>query len=608
MTLIFDTATHYASYFAPLKPRIRFKSLDGEDTYFTFDGFATPGSNTINAIYCDAERAVGETGVFNLLVEDSANIINKDHLRNTKVYLDFGKTSSTLKQFFVGFADIFTIRRPRSYYQEYLIAGPSTRIRAAELFISRRQASDIQAIDDPTINPDPFYNVNNLFEESLTDRKWRPLNKEAIDDLTGWTPDLIDSAVNINFPVVNEPLTPLWDFWDRLSQTAGAVWDIDYNTPDKEKVLLSYNPALHTGIIVKSGDLLARTSDAAEKIAYIKSNFDVEENSSADSGTATRLYTTTISDRQVVASSSGQTGRTSLNNRAIAQQIIIENDQRRITEFAFVLERIGEPASPNDRVNGDFVMDSGDNKPTGKTLATFKIPLSDLTRATKTIFVTDVDVKIRFLEGSNKVWLRLFQRSGNDSTDFPEGKHLGDPIDDPENTVTWHHNNKFNTAQTLYSAEAPGGDYDLKDSLSWSSTNQGPIYAFSVFSNIRRIQARTNQQAAAKLRLKEAVIDSGFLSDPRTISSWLSINLTKRAKARMGIQDVVVRVPNNFIFAPYQWVSFNDGLSDTFQDLRVERARIVVSALPGDPQIGALDMNISLSGLYNSLIGNCECQ
>ena len=598
MVLIFDTIQHYNDYFAPIKPRIRFKSIDGEDTYFTFDGFSM--SNPINAIYCDAERAVGETGVFNVIVEDSRNIINKDHLRNTKVYLDFGKSAATFKQFFIGFADIFTIRRPRSYYQEYLISGPSTRVQAAELYISRRQASDIQDVDNPNITPNPKYNINQIFKDSLTNRKWRPLNKEGIDDLTGWTDtSLIDSSVSVNFPVINEPLTPLWDFWDRLTQTAGAVWDIDYNTPDVEKVLLSYNPALHTGIIVKSGDLKA-SSDSAEKIAYIKSNFDIEENSSADSGTATRLYTTTIIDRQVVTSSSKGSGFNDLNQKFLAQQVNIENDQRRITEFAFIMSKVGEPESPKSRINGEFRMDSGDNKPTGKVLATFSIDLSSIDESPKTIFVNDVDVKIRFLEGSNKAWFLFKDRSGI----------KGDVENDPANTIRWHHNNIFNTTQPLYSASATATEA-ARDNIAgaaWNSTNQGPIYSFSIFSNIRRLQARTNQQAAAKLRMKEAVIDSGFLSDPRTVGSYLSLNLAKRSKARRGVAEVVVRIPNNFMFAPYQWLSFNDGLSDTFQDLRVERARIVASALPGDPQIGALDMSLTLSGLYNSLIGNCLCE
>jgi len=604
MSLIYDTISNYNSYFRPLKPRIRFKSLDGLTTYFTFDGFA--GSNPINVIYVDAERAMGETGLFNVIVEDSTGTIDKDHLRNMKVYIDFGKSQSEWKQFFIGFADVFVIRRPRSYYQEYLITGPSSRIQAAELYLSRREASDIQNIDNPTVVGDPKFNINKIFRNSLTKSSWRPLNKEAVDELTLWNGDLISDEVDTNYPVINEPLTTVWDFWDRLCQVGGAVWDIDYSTPDVESVLLSYNPALHTGILIKSGDLKSTTSDAADKVSYIKFNFDVEENSSADSGTATRLYTTTIIDRQVVTSQNKATGSSALNNQALAQQIIIQNDQRRITDFAFILSKIGEPESPKSRVNGDFVMDSGDNKPTGKTLATFKIPLSSISSTPKTVFVNDVDVKVRFLEGSNKAWLRLFQRSGKEDT-VPSGAHLGDPFNDPANTIKWHHDNILNTAHTLYSAKAAGGDYDLKDNLSWAPTNMGPNYTFSVFSNIRRLQARTNFGAAQRLRMKESVIDSSYISEPRNVAEFLSISLSRRSRPRRGIQEVRVTVPNNFIFAPYQWVSFNDGLSDTSQDLQIQRARIVVSALAGDPQIGALDMSLTLGGLYNSLIGNCSC-
>ena len=597
--LIYDTIENYNYYFKPLKPRIRFKSLDGEDTYFTFNPFDV---KDINVIYVDAERAISETGTFNIVVEDSQNIINKGHLQYAKIYRDFGKTETTLKQFLIGYGDIFTIRRPRSYYQEYLISGPSTRIQAAELYISRRQASDIQDIDNPNIVPDPFYNVSNLFHQSLEKRKWRPLNQDSIDSgfpQSDFTGDLIDDTVNINYPVINEPLTPAWEFWDKLAEVAGAVWDIDYSLTDQERLMVSFNPTLHTGIIVKSGDLKTNSDDGA-RTAYIKSSFDIENNASADSGTATRLYTTTIIDRQVVASSNKATGFNTLNNRFLAQQVIIENDQRRITELAFIMSKIGEPDSPKSRINGEMRMDSGDNKPTGKVLATFNIDLSSIDTQQKTLFIPDVDVKVRFLEGSNKIWLIWKDRSGI----------KGNVENDPANTIRWHHNNILNTTQTLYSASAPASEAAREDlsTAQWNSVNTGPIYSFSIFSNIRRLQARTNMQAANKLRMKEAPIDSGFLSDPKTVATYLSLNLSKRAKARRGIADVVVRVPNDFIFAPYQWVSFNDGLSDSFQDLQVQRARIVVSALPGDPQIGALDMNLTLAGLYNSLVGTCECQ
>src|SRR6185503_13379511 len=103
----------------------------------------------------------------------------------------------------------------------------------------------------------------------------------------------------------------------------------------------------------------------------------------------------------------------------------------------------------------------------------------------ETIFIDDLDVKVRFLEGENKIWIRIFQRSnGDDVNGDPDGN--GDPNHSTDHYVKWHHNNVFATTQTNYSAQAPEGDYDKRDSLVWTSTNQGPTYTFSIFSNIRR--------------------------------------------------------------------------------------------------------------------------
>jgi hypothetical protein len=150
------------AYQQPLRSKITFKSNDGADTYFTHNGF-TPTPSTINVIYSDCERAAGETGSFNIIVEDSGNIITKDHLRNSKVYIQLGKTEPTLQYYMVGKGRVFQIRRPRSYYQEYLISGPSTKVRAAELMLLWRKSTD-------KIN-NPDYGVGQLVIESMTNSK-----------------------------------------------------------------------------------------------------------------------------------------------------------------------------------------------------------------------------------------------------------------------------------------------------------------------------------------------------------------------------------------------------------------------------------------------------
>ena len=585
------------TYIAALRPRITFKSLDGATTYFTFNAFSD--TNPLIVTSLDVEGAVGESGTFNITIKDIGNVVDEFGLRAAKVYIELGKSEATLKYFMIGFADIFSTVRPQTSDLQYTITGFGSAIQAGQLFIHRRAASNITDIAN-TPNPvvDHNYDIWKLAKEAIEKSSWRPLRDTSIQDLTNWSTSGISSSVNINFPVVNAPFTYLSNFLDQLCSISGAVWFVDFST-GSEIFTLTYNSDLATGVTIKSGDLRIPLSDDATKTGYIKKAFNVEDSSTSDSGVATRLYTTTIIDRKTVASSFAGTGSTTLNSKALAQQFIIDNDARRITELAFDMHKIGNPDSPKDRVNGELVLDS-DNKPEGTIICSFSIPLSSIENTKQTIFVSDVDVKQRFLQaGQNKVWIRFFQRSGL----------TGDVINDPNNTVAWHHSNIFNAspALTTYSGSAPGGDKDLEDSLVWTTTNTGPTYTFGIFSNIRRLQSRTNQTAASILRMREQFLDTSYLSDPQMVNRFLSLNLSQMAKPKRAIQSYLVTIPNDFIYKPYQWITFVDGLSEISQELQVKRVRYVCSSGGGDTPIGALHAEISVGGSYNPLIGDCGC-
>ncbi len=585
-------------YRLPCRPRITFTNLDGTVTYHTFNGFNSP-NNDLNLVYVDCERSAAETGSFNIVIQDLSNIVNKDHLRNARVLMEFGKSTTSFLPYFIGYADIFQNRRPRSFYQEYLLSGPSSKIQAAELMLLIRKATN------KARNPD--YGIGNLVVDMVTKRKSRPLNREDIQQITGWVVDLVsdgggvaDEMNKVFLPIVNEVFSTLWDFLERMSAISGAPWDIDYDAAWNETLTMKYPTASHSGITVKSGDLRNPTDNAA-KVSYINDAFTIEDNASTDAGVATRLYTTTVIDRKVISSQMSNRGASTLVSTALAQQAIIENDQRRITDLALILSKVGDPQSPKDRVNGDIVLDLGDNTPRGQVISTFKIPLSDIKSTPDTVFINDLDVKIRFLQGENKIWIRLFQRSGID----------GDPNIDSANTIRWHHNGVFNTTQPVYTATSTGlgaGDYNLKDTLTWSSANKGPTFCYEIFSKINRLESRSNPSQAKIIRWKERFIDTSFIQDFPTVNRFLSLNLAQTSKARRTIGGFLVTIPDNYLFKPYHWVSFNDGLSNEFQDLQVQRSRLVVSALPGDyNSIGAMEMEVTLGGSHNPLLGSCAC-
>ena len=595
-------ASDYQYTNIPVRCRVTLKSLKGDDTYFTWNGFDSVNSRPFNLFYMDCEGRVNETGSFSFVIEDSDNQLERDRVEFAKVYIELGRTQSEFETFIIGFADIFTPRRPRSFYQEHLVSGPGTRVQSSDLMLLIRKATD-----KPN-NPD--YAIGNLVEESITERKWRPLNKgsDDIERLTGWSTAGIDkpNLNRINYNVINEVFTTHADFAERMSAITGAPWWIDYSQAvypfgnDNDEIFTMKYPDLsHSGITIKSGDLKSPTDDG-RKTAYILSGFSMEDNATADANVATRLYTTNIIERQVVAGNMTNQGSTTLVSRAIAQQFIINNDERRITDLSFILSKVGEPESPNSRVNGDLVLDNGDDTPGDRVVATFKIDLNDIKEEPDTIFVNDVNVKVRFLQGNNKVWVRLFQRSGKE----------GDPNNDSANTIRWHHNGQTSTQQAAYNAISTnqGGDYKEKDSATWNKNINGPTYTFEIFSHIRRLLARSSPAAAARLRVKEAFLDTSFINDPTVTARLLSLVLAQRSKARRTVSEFTVTNPIGHVFRPYQWVTFSDGLSNSFQDLQVQGARYVINATAGDQSpFGTDSCSITLGGSFNALIGSCSC-
>lgn len=593
-------STGDSSYSLACRPRITIKTIDGSDTLYTFDAFSA--SNPINITALDVEGAIGESGTFMVQINDNNNLIPKDNIHNVKAFIELGKTSSyTNGYFMIGYGDLFSVDRAVTNSQIYNLTGFGSAVWASQLMIHRREKYDKGESDAK---------IYNIVDNALTKRKWRPLKDQdhSIEDITGWSPDGISTKVNIPIYTVNKAYVYFSDFLTELCDISGAVWFIDF-TGGTETFTLSYNSDLHTPVVIKSGDLQDRLNDPADTTSYIKRRFSVDDGATSDIGIATRLITTTVSDDTRIYEQKVNDGSTNTTFKAIGQQVVIDNDSRRISSIELLLSKKGDPSSPKDRLNGDIVLDDG-NKPSnvdGNILDEFHIDLGQIESNAKFIKV-DVDVAAKQLDVAQaKIWIRIFQRSNDvDTNGDPDGN--GNPNHGDKHTIRWHHNNILNTTQAYYSATANEGDENKKSTLNWSnSTNKGPLYALRINSNIRRAIARTNSGAANRLRLRELFVPTDFLADPQSVSRYLSVLLSQASKPRRSIQEFLVTIPNNFIFKPYQWVSFNDGLSGISQDLQVQRARYSMGSQGDDIPLGTLHCNLTLGGSYNTLTANCSC-
>jgi len=587
-------------YTNALRPRITIKTVDGADTLYTYDSFSS--SNNINVGYCDMESAVSETGTFNIMIQDHNNLIPKDNIHNVKVFLELGKTDTSYQTFLIGYGDIISVDRAQTNSQIYNLNGFGSALWAYQLFIHRRETYRKDESDAK---------IYNIIDNALTKRKWRPLkeNDDSVQDITGWSRDGISNEVNIPFTVINKPFTYFGDLCDELCEISGAVWFIDCSS-GSEVFTLSYSPALQVPVTIKSGDLADRVNDNPATTSYIKGAFNVQDNATNEAGVSTRLFTVSVQDEVQIFEQDDNNGATNTVMRAIGQQVVIDNDSRRIESIELLLSKNGDPESPKDRLNGDVVLDNGSNKPSTQVLDEFHIDLGSIEHDAKFVKVP-VDIKAKDLDVAQaKIWVRIFQRSGNQAyIDAHSGTHLGDPVNDNANCIQWRHNNVLNTNQTIYSGTSTtgGGDVDAKGTMTWNTTNLGPLYGLRINSNIRRLFARTNKKAANAIRLRETFIPTDFLEDPNDVTRYLSLILSQTSKARRAVSEFRVTIPDNFLFRAYQLVGFSDGLSEISDTLRVQRARYVCGSFGGDAQIGALHCDLTLSGLYNTLVGSCTC-
>ena len=595
-----------APYTNPVRPRITIKTVDGQDTLYTYNAFEE--DNDISVTGCSMENAVGETGNFSALINDHNNEIGKDNLHDVKVFMELGKTDSTFQHFIIGYADLFAVDRPGTNAQFYQLSGLGSKEWLYNLYISRREKYRRDEADAK---------IYNIITNAFTKRLWRPLKKqdESIQDVTGMDPSGISSKVNMPLTIVDYQFVYFGDLADQLADASGAVSFVDFST-GSEIYTFKFKPDLMTRIKIKSGDLADRINDNPDRISYIQSGFIINDNSSKDVSFANRLYSSTIQDSIEVFPLDAvnyAAGSTNTTFKALGQQIILDSDTRRITELELHLRKRGEPTSPQSRINGGVFMDNGSNKPNmTHTLDIFHVDLGSIEeQGTKIAVPVDIG-EDRLFAAQSKIWVVIFQRSNEeDEEGNPDGN--GNPNHGEDHTVLWAHNNKFNILQqvngnTLFSGQAPEGDFDSKSKLSWTTTDKGPTYYVKVFSDIRRLFARTSGQSKLRSRLKELFVASDFLDNPTDVMRFLSLSLSQTSKARRGIGNFTCTIPNNFLFRPYQQVSFNDGLSDTSEILQVDRAGYNCTASGRDDvPLGTLRANLTLSGSYNTLVGACNC-
>ncbi len=535
-----------SEYENPCRPYIRFMDRVTKATNYKFDGFT---NNDINVTGLECNNAIGETGSATITLEDSSRDLDESLINwGSRVIIKIAKNQWEFAQpwstFLIGYVKGYQKDRPETNVMNHIIQVQGSKVLFSERMINYKKTTGS--------NTNSAFQVKNHIKNILTTTDALPMKRgTTIQSQGGFDLSGIDTNLKTMVKSVNFELMEAGNAIQRLADIEGARWFVDF-IGESEVLSVKYPTDLKTGITVLSGDL-STVSDPAWYTSKFHGHWDSQGDITGSTGFANRLWTKTQIEEKEFTSSFTNKNSMTLANKAIAQKFFIT--ETRITDVAFILSKVGEPTSQNNRVNGRIIADNN-NSPTGNIITSFNIPLDDIEKSPETIFVNDLDIKNRFVANAAPAWLVLYQRSGTEENDKSE------PNNDEQNTIRWHHNNDITTVTTLPSKTASGGDRE--QNLSWSfikASDKGPTFCFGVFAKIRHIQEVSDRGSIDRYGLVEAEVDTSFLDEPRIIQTYLQAQLEFTARPRLVFNTNKVRIPSNFLFKPYQIITLQDSLA-----------------------------------------------
>ena len=378
------------------------------------------------------------------------------------------------------------------------------------------------------------FQVWKLIKDMVDNKRWSLLGDSAIKDRIPFldTDSHVSKDVNIIYPKARFIDQSAGQALDELSDLIGFDWYLLY-LDGLPHLVIKYPHENYEKIVLKAGDTKSISGDDIATTSYITEIIEKTSTSGQDSNMATRVTAVSKIEDFPIALKNKDIASTTLTRKAIAQPFTAL--ETNFSELQLTLSKIGDPKSPQERVNGRIYINSG-GKPVGRLLD-FEISLNDIEN-TPTNIVVDLEDKKRFIKnlvGISSFYIVLYQRSGL----------TGDPNDDVNNTIRWHRD----TATNGGSLQAPEGDRAEHDKLVWKG--DGPNYMFSIKSTLNRKFIAQNQEMIKKIGYVEPPsIDFGFIEDVNTAQRYLASILYYSSLYKVPV-PLKVTVPNDFLFLPY---------------------------------------------------------
>lgn len=555
-------------YKKPLRFRVYIKSNDLTETYHIYNGFALdPGNaNDINITSIDVKRGMQQTGSFEIMIEDSDRIIDRDKVdKGNIVIIEAGKEEADVKNIMYGIVYDFDGERDHNHLT-WTISGKGSAAILQHTYVNfiRTAPSETLQTGEQIFRKDENFQLHKLFRQLFEDRLLYPLDRRSLVQRASFTLNQISERITEQLPSIIYPLTTAGAVANSFADTVGAQWTIDQNND----VAFDFPDSLSSGIVVK--DKIATDAstgayvDNGDYTAYPISG-QVRYNSSIDpsSGFANVLFGT-AELVNIISGEADSQAFSSLFNQDLAQMVVPGSAQLR--DLTFILSKVGagtDAPDPATKKLFGFVAEDeqiGDSHtPTGDIVATFSIPLSDIQEQPTPIS----KIELRFtpgikLEIDKEHWIVL-QEIGNSEQNTVRWWHDNDRITESEQPPYPNRIIRWSGHRILPQGRSDGDTFSYRR---WFTSSHGPVFSHAFLSGDKILTQARNVLSIARWTKNfpiEAKIDATWIKHAVTMSQYLNTLVHLTGQPPVTFDTMLTTIPN-LLYTPGHSVQFIDDL------------------------------------------------
>lgn len=545
MSLVYPRGFDF-EYTRPLLHKISIYDQSESTLLYQSNPFNTSStaSNTLAVQALEINQQIWQTNDAVLTVNSSSNDSVFEYPDvidcNSVCIIESGKTESTKQNTFYGIIDAIEPTRYGIDGLRYNLYAKGFGVVPNHSFINFKKIAPPESLNPGAVisnNQNTDFFAHNLFRSVFEDQSIMPLLDYTLKDRlgTGATLDQISSTVKDFIPGIRNPLVVASQVLNLIADMCGAIWYID----EQKHVIFKYPIGDNSGILIKD---FYNTLDDGDFTSYILEPLSFVDSTRAEDGFAQRLFAV-AEKSDIVGGSSKYIAFSSLFNKDIGQAVF--PGASKFQNLSFILSKTGAGTdAPNpltSKLFGFIVNNGPDNTPGTELIATFGIPIKDISTNPAPVYKLDLNFRVNEIAIDQLHWIVLQER-GNDE----------------DNTIRWWHDDDLKHVSSsnhprhsaIRSLKTGRSDGDPFSGVGWVVSHRGPIYSHAFATTANVLCEASDPLSIEKWghnRPVEARVQAPLLKSVQATQQYLDLLVQITAKKIRKYNQFVCTIPNNLI-------------------------------------------------------------